>query len=174
MGDKAFKTHPVGTGPFRFSNYSAREYVRLAANDAYFRGSPRLGSVEVWYLPEAVVREKQFREGHLYVMRGFAEIRWLERAAADKSSVVDTFGVSEVANIHFNTQVRPFDDPRVRKAVAHALNRDEFLDPFGRNAAIAAMSPMPPEFFPGGLTEAAVRHRGKVRWLCPRCSVIVC
>ncbi len=160
MGDKAFKMHPVGTGPFRFLRHSPKESVQLAANDDYFRGSPRLGGVDIQYLPEAQKRERLFREGQLDVIRGFAETEWINRASKDKSARIDIFGVPEIACIHFNTQVKPFDDIRVRKAVAYGLNRDEFLAPFGKGAAVVILSPMPPEVLPGGLTNEEVRYLG--------------
>jgi len=160
MGDGAFKAHPVGTGPFRFLSYATKERVRLTANNAYFRGPPRLGGVDVRYLQETGEREKLFREGRLDVIRGFAETEWIRRATEVEGFLIDIFGVSEVASIHFNTSVKPFDDVRVRKAVAYALDREEFLKPFGRNAAVSLLSPMPPEFLPGGLTDEEVRYLG--------------
>ena len=37
MGDEAFKTHPVGTGPFIFDEYTAQDKVSFVANPDYFR-----------------------------------------------------------------------------------------------------------------------------------------
>ena len=43
---------------------------------------------------------------------------------AEKEITVDTHGVGEVATIYFNTQMKPLDDIRVRRAVALALDRE--------------------------------------------------
>ncbi len=52
------------------------------------------------------------------------------------------------------------DDIRVRSAVAHALNRREFLDLYDGNSAGPVFSPVPAKFLPGGLTEPEVETLG--------------
>src|SRR5690606_35150405 len=42
MGPDAIKTHPVGTGPFRFQAYTPQNAIELIAWDDYFRGAPKL------------------------------------------------------------------------------------------------------------------------------------
>ncbi|MES4787702.1 MAG: hypothetical protein C4294_19970, partial [Nitrospiraceae bacterium] len=36
MGDEAIKTHPIGTGPFKFKSYASKDRVELEANEHYF------------------------------------------------------------------------------------------------------------------------------------------
>ncbi|MGD9030774.1 MAG: ABC transporter substrate-binding protein, partial [Anaerolineae bacterium] len=57
LGAEAFKTNPVGTGPFMFDSYSPQEKVLLVANDDYFRGRPKLDGVDYRYMPELNSRE---------------------------------------------------------------------------------------------------------------------
>ena len=47
LGADAFKTNPVGTGPFMFQSYTPQNSVELVANDQYFRGAPKLAGVSV-------------------------------------------------------------------------------------------------------------------------------
>lgn len=157
MGDEAIKTHPVGTGPFRFDSYTCKKKFRLVANERYFRGYPLLKGVEIHYLPDPEKRDAGFRQGWLDVIRGVVETEWIEEVLKNKDVLVDLIGVSEVANIHFNTSVKPLQDIRVRKAIAYALNRDKFLAPFGKDIAANAHSPVPGQFLPGGLTEKEVK-----------------
>ncbi len=55
--------------------------------------------------------------------------------------------------IHFNTTAPPLDNPDVRKALAYALDRDEFLALFGEPVAENVYSPVPAKFLAGGLTQ---------------------
>jgi peptide/nickel transport system substrate-binding protein len=73
--------------------------------------------------------------------------------ASESGYTVDVFGVGEVATVHFNTTVTPLDDPEVRKALAFAMDRDEFLALFGEPVAENVYSPVPAKFLAGGLTQ---------------------
>ena len=153
MGDEAFSTHPVGTGPFRFKSHTPGEMVRLVANEQYFRGQPLLEGVEVLYLPEFSDRDLGLRSGDLDVIFGSEETEWFEEVKQEQDIIVDVFGVGQVITAHFNTSVEPLDDVRVRKAIAYALDRNEFLDLFAEGVVANVYSPVPAQFLPGGLTK---------------------
>ena len=153
MGDEAFSTHPVGTGPFRFESHTPGEMVRLVANEQYFRGQPLLEGVEVLYLPEFSDRDLGLRSGDLDVIFGSEETEWFEEVKQEQDIIVDVFGVGQVITAHFNTSVEPLDDVRVRKAIAYALDRNEFLDLFAEGVVANVYSPVPVQFLPGGLTK---------------------
>ena len=127
IGGDAFKTHPVGTGPFMFESYSPQEKIVLVANDVYFRGRPLLDGVEYRFMPELNSRELGLKSGELDAINGAAEGVWVERMNQEEGIRVDVYGVGEVATLHFNLTVPPLDNPLVRKAIAYALERDEFL-----------------------------------------------
>ncbi|RME84902.1 MAG: polyamine ABC transporter substrate-binding protein [Caldilineae bacterium] len=160
MGADAFKTHPVGTGPFMFDSYSPQEKVVLKANPDYFRGRPKLDAVEYRFMPELNSRELGLKSGELDVINGANEGQWVERMSGEEGILVDVYGVGEVATIHFNMTVPPLDDVRVRKAIAYALDRDEFLALFGPPVAANVYSQVPAQFLPGGLTEEEVKELG--------------
>jgi peptide/nickel transport system substrate-binding protein len=160
LGDEAFKTHPVGTGPFVFESYTPQDRVTLVANADYFRGAPKLGGVEVRYMPDISSRELGLKAGELDVISGLDEAQWIEAMRSEEALQVDVFGVGEVITIHFNLGVPPLDNPDVRKAIAYALNREEFLALFGPGVAEAVYSPVPVQFMAGGLTQEEVTAAG--------------
>ncbi len=151
MGDEAFKTHPVGTGPFIFNEYVPMDRVVLKGNADYFRGAPILETVEVRYMPEVSSRELGLRSGELDVVEGRREQDWVETIEAHPGIVVESFGPGETVVLHFNLTRGPLDKKAVRKAIACALDRDEFLAFFGSTAE-ALYSPVPVEYLAGGLT----------------------
>ncbi len=153
LGDEAFKTQPVGTGPFMFDSYTPQEKVSLVANPDYFRGTPKLAGVDMRYIPDIASREAGLLAGELDVINGIPDIAWVDRMAGESSASVDVFGVGEVATVHFNITKAPLDNPEVRKALAYALDRDEFLALFGEPVAENVYSPVPAKFLAGGLTQ---------------------
>ena len=172
LGDEAFKTHPVGTGPFIFESYSPMEKVVLVKNERYFRGAPKLDRVVVRYMPDVSAREYGLETGELDVIEGPPEQPWVEKMRAKPETVVDIFGPGETAVLHLNMSKEPFDDLKVRKAVAYCLSRAEVRAAIGE-AISAPLWGAVPEVLAGGLTreEAAVAgllyeaDREKARWL---------
>jgi peptide/nickel transport system substrate-binding protein len=159
LGDDKFKTNPVGTGPFMFEQYRPQEKILLKANPDYFRGAPMLDGIEYRYMADITSREAGLLAGELDVINGVPDQAWVEKMAAE-GVTVDVFGVGEVATLHFNTTVEPLDDPAVRKAIAYALDRDEFLALFGEPVAENVYSPVPAKFLAGGLTQEEVEELG--------------
>ncbi len=160
MGDEMFKTHPVGTGPFMFEAYNPQEKTVLRANPDYFRGRPKLDGVEMRYMPDISSREAGLLAGELDVINGLPDIAWVERMQGESGIQVDVFGPGEVATVHFNMTKPPLDIPEVRKALAYAMDRDEFLALFGEPVAENVYSPVPAKFLAGGLTREEVEPLG--------------
>lgn len=160
LGDEAFATHPVGTGPFMFESYTPMENVTLAANEAYFRGVPNLTQVEAHYIPDISSRELGLREGELDLVEGLREQPWIENMQGIEGITVDVFGPGETVVLHMNQMVEPLGDVNVRKAIAYALAREDFLAFFGEDTATPLYSPVPAEFLAGGLTQEEVAEAG--------------
>jgi peptide/nickel transport system substrate-binding protein len=160
MGDEAFTTHPVGTGPFMFESYTPQNSVVLTANDDYFRGAPKLGGVEVRYMPDTSSRELGLQSGELDAASGLSEAQWVERINAEGNLIADVFGVGEAAFINFNVTQEPLDNPLVRQAIAYAVSRDEHTALYGEPVAENIYSVVPAELMPGGLTQEEAEAAG--------------
>jgi peptide/nickel transport system substrate-binding protein len=153
LGDEAFATEPVGTGPFMFSEYTPQSSVSLLANDDYFRGAPELAGVEARYIADTTSLQLGLQAGELDVIDGLAEQQWVEQINSEDGLIADVFGVGEVAFVNFDTTVEPLDDPNVRKAIAHALNREDFVALSGAPVAEAVYSVVPAALMDGGLSQ---------------------
>jgi peptide/nickel transport system substrate-binding protein len=160
QGDDGFASHPVGTGPFAFSNHEAGEPLMLVANERYFRGRPQLDGVEVHYLPAVEARERGLREGDLDVIFGSEEPEWFAALSDSEDIALDVFGVGQVVTLHFNMAQPPLDDYRVRKAIAYAIDREVFRSRFAQGVVENVYSPVPVAFLPGGMTREEVAALG--------------
>ena len=63
LGGEGLITHPVGTGPFMYSNYTPQNSLELVAHPDFFRGAPQLAGVTVVYLPDTTSRELALTAG---------------------------------------------------------------------------------------------------------------
>lgn len=160
MGLAKFRTNPVGTGPFIFAEYNPQTSVKLAANDNYFRGAPKIGGVEVQYIPDAAARELGLRAGDIDAAIGLTEDPWVERIRAEDNLLVDIFGVGEAGFFCFDTTTAPLDDPRVREALTYTIDQDEHLALYGDAVAEDIYSIVPAQFMPGGLTMEEAEEAG--------------
>ena len=153
-----FKTHPVGTGPFMFDSYIPKQKVVLKRNELYFRGKPILERVTIWYIPDVAAREAGLRAGELDIIEGLKEKRWAEKVATFPETTVAFFGPAETHVLHFNMTKPPFDNIKVRQAVAYAINREEIANLLGMAVPIYSPVLAPPA--PGALTKEEAIEAG--------------
>ena len=142
LGDKA-PMHPIGTGPFAFVSYQSKRYVELESNDDYFRGKPLIDNINYRYMPDEATRELAFDQDEIDLFYGRREARWVKAQEQKKDCTVDVFGLGELRNLHLNTSQKPLDDIRVRKAIAHTMNRDGLVTFIGPEVCSAANSVVP-------------------------------
>lgn len=159
LGDEAFQTHPVGTGPFMFESYNPQQKLTLATNPDYFRGEPKLSEVVVRFMPNVAARESGLDTGELDVIEGPPEQPWVEKMEAKANAIVEVFGPGETATLHFNMSKGPLANMDVRKGLAYCLDRAEVLATIGEAVADPIYSPVPP-VLAGGMTRDEVSELG--------------
>lgn len=118
-----FGRNPVGTGPFAFGEYQSQQYVRLVANENYFRGAPQIKEIMFRYLGSDSSRDLAFQSGEVDLVNGRFEESWLTRTAELPDTTVQVLGPYELHQLHLNMNQPPLDDIRVRQAIAHAIDR---------------------------------------------------
>ena len=140
---EAFTRNPIGTGPFAFASLTPNQSLELVAHDRYFRGKPKLDKVSYRFIPSDASRDLAFQNGELDLNYGRADQIWVNRTKSEKNTVVDIFEPAEEAQLYLNTTTKPFDDLRVRQAVAYAVNRPELVRWRGADVSRAAQSVVP-------------------------------
>jgi peptide/nickel transport system substrate-binding protein len=136
--------HPVGTGPFRFVSATTDEEIVLARNDGYFGGAPKIESLRLRVVPDALVRALELRKGS-----GDATINSLTpdmvvTLAKERGLLAEQQSGTTMAYLAFN-----FDDPilakrDVRQALAYATDRATIIRYLLRGQARPASSLLPP------------------------------
>jgi peptide/nickel transport system substrate-binding protein len=138
-----FNSHPIGTGPFAFASVTPNQSLELVANDAYFRGAPKLKKISYRFLPSNASRDLAFRSGELDLEYGVSNQTWIDRMKKVPHATVDVFLPAEEAVMHLNESQKPLDDIRVRQAIAYAVNRPELLAWQGKDASREPRSVIP-------------------------------
>ena len=141
LGDK-FGQAPIGTGPFAFGEHVTQQYVKLVANDAYFRGKPKLAGITYRMIPSDSARELAFTSNEIDVMQGKREQRWVERSIK-RDMKVDIFEPAEFRTLFINRSIKPLDNLKVRQAIAAAINVDEIVRYAGKDVADKGCSVVP-------------------------------
>lgn len=122
-----FTRNPVGTGPFALDRVTPNQSAELVAHPGYFRGAPQIGRISYRFIPSDASRDLAFQNRELDVNYGRADQTWVNRTRQIPNTVVDVFEPGELAILNLNIRQPPFNDIRVRQAVAHAVNRAELM-----------------------------------------------
>jgi peptide/nickel transport system substrate-binding protein len=142
MGEN-FQKRPIGTGPFVFANYEAKQLVTLVANKQYFRGAPKIEKIVYRFIPSDATRALALTSGELDLAWGVRDEKWIQRMRETKGILVDVTLPAELFALHLNITKPPLDDIRVRQAVAYAINRQEIIQFKGASSSRVAGSIVP-------------------------------
>lgn len=138
-----FAKKPIGTGPFEFAEYQPQQFVRLVANKKYFRGAPALDGILYRYIPSDATRDLALQSGEVDMIYGKQDQTWVERIRKLPGIKVGVMEPAEMSALYLNTKSKPLDDIRVRKALAHAIDRNAIVAFKGALVSRPAVSVIP-------------------------------
>lgn len=145
VADGSIDIHPIGTGPFAFESYSPGDGITLVRNDDYWRadeGLPYLDGVVFQEIPDPTVMLTNLQTGN---------VDWIDSVpAAELESLEASDGVvvgrTPGGDYHYfalNQARAPFDDVRVRQAIATAIDRNELTEAATFGAATPNQTAIP-------------------------------
>jgi dipeptide transport system substrate-binding protein len=143
----------IGTGPFSFVQYRQDALVRFRAFPDFWgksAGEPdRAAKVEnlVFAItPDPAVRYAKLRRDECQVAR-FPNPADLPAMRADPDLAVLETEIAATNYVFFNNEKKPFDDARVRRAMAMAIDLDHFVKAVFEGSGIAAAALVPPSLW---------------------------
>jgi len=139
---------PVGTGPFVFKEWVRGSHIVLERNPDYWReGKPYLDKVIFKVIPDAAARSAALEKGEVqYGVLSPVPLKDAERLGKLPNIRISTQGyewLSPWLFADFNVDRPQLKDPRVRRAIAHAVNRKQVADVVWFGFAKPATSPVP-------------------------------
>jgi len=121
------RSRPVGTGPYRLREFKPDSVLTLDSHDEYWGGRPPLRSVRFLEIPETASRIAALQSG---------EVQFATDIPPDQIAGIEKDAKLEVqGGLVLNHRILAFDkqhpalvDPRVRLAMAHAIDGQAIVD----------------------------------------------
>lgn len=143
LGKEGFDKHGVGTGPFKFVEWTVNDRIVLEANEDYWDGRPYLDRVVYKVVPDNSIRTLQLQSGASDVIDGLAPYD-VARIKRDPNLSLSSIEGLNVGYLAMHTEKAPFNDKRVRQAVNYAINKDPLVKVIYQGLATLASNPLPP------------------------------
>jgi peptide/nickel transport system substrate-binding protein len=159
VSPRDMRSHPIGTGPFKFVEFKPNERIRVAKNlDYWKKDRPYLDGIEWTIIRNPSTAIMAFAAGNFDRLgQGILSIplmKEIQKQAPHAICEVVPWNISRALIV--NHGIPPFDNPDLRRAMALSLDRQAFIDILSDGQGEAGGAMMPP---PAGL------------WGCPQnCS----
>jgi peptide/nickel transport system substrate-binding protein len=139
-----FAQNPVGSGAFKFVRYVPDSEVVLERNDSYYGKKPTIPNVRFKIIPEAIVQALELRKGSVDVSINILPPDMVEALRGNSRLEVQRAAGTKYQYVAFNLKDPDFKDVRLRKAIAHAINRETIVQYLLRGEARIATGVIPP------------------------------
>ncbi len=148
ISTRDMRTKPVGTGPFKFVEFKQNESVLLKKNPDYFKvGKPYVDAIEMRIIANRSTRLLAFQAGEFDMT--FSQDITIPLLKDMKSqapkAICDITPQYVHRNLMVNRESAPFNDPKLRRALALAIDRKTFIDILteGKGDIGGTMLPLP-------------------------------
>jgi peptide/nickel transport system substrate-binding protein len=136
---KSESREPVGAGPFRIAAQERGSSITLEAVPGHWQGLPKVKTVNMVVYADENLRAAALQSGDVDMIE-YVPWQAMSAVEADPRLKLDAT-TGPFMDILFNGSKGPFSDPRVRRAVAHAIRREEIVKAafFGRGAVLEGL-----------------------------------
>ncbi|HLL74447.1 MAG TPA: ABC transporter substrate-binding protein [Pyrinomonadaceae bacterium] len=138
---------PDGTGPFKFVAQNRGERsVDMAAHEEYWEGAPNVKQLRVRVILDAGTQQAELQSGQAQLALNTALTPDAVVALGRSPNLkVEQSPGANIQYLGINTEAEPLNDVRVRRAVAHAIDRESLIKNLLQGQARVAHSMLPPE-----------------------------
>jgi len=138
-----FVHQPIGTGPFMLKNITADREVVLVANEDYFQGRPHIDKFIARPFADQNIMSQalMFNAIDMIVLVNPRDIPQIQ---GDNRFVLQPYNALSYSFFGYNARNPLLADKRVRKAITHAVNRQEMLDSFFQGRGTIISGPFAP------------------------------
>ena len=122
------KQTPIGTGAFKFESWTQGDKVELVRNDAYWGDAPALAKATFKFISDPTAAFAAVMAEDVDVFSGFPAPENVPQFEADPRFQVLIGNTEGETILSTNNKMPPFDNVKVRQAVAHAIDRQAIID----------------------------------------------
>jgi len=142
IDQKEFDFKPVGTGPFMLKRYQTDAFIRYTAHPDYMNGKEAIENLVFAITPDPSLRYARLVSGECDVMAQPLSSHYQLLKSHPELQVQQQAGLN-IGYWAFNTLKEPFDNPLVRQALSHAINRETILQTVFNGLGAISNSPLP-------------------------------
>jgi peptide/nickel transport system substrate-binding protein len=145
----------VGLGPFRVSAWESGSHLDLAANEEFFLGRPRLDRIVIRFIPDSNTMMANLKAGAVLSTLGSKKVdrdllrtlrqEWEAKGEGTVMVFPSNYKFAEIQK-HYNPQPADLTDVRVRRAMLHAIDRQELARTAWEDRGLVADSWVNPTF----------------------------
>ncbi len=157
---KDYDWNPIGTGAYQFESGIPKQEAIITANDKYFGGPPPIKRIITRTVPDVNAQVVGLENGQYDMLLQAPDDPAVTRRLSDKGFVRAKFSRNLPEVLLMNVTVKPFDDLKVRQAIAYAVDRQQIIDLALSDVAKPWYSPVPEGFF--GTSEDVPRYEHDV------------
>jgi peptide/nickel transport system substrate-binding protein len=121
-----FGRAPVATGPFKLARWVAGDHIHLVANKDYWRGAPKIDEIIWKFVPQSATRSALLRSGDVDFVESL-DGPDLASVQGDANLVVTRIPLLSWNFVGVNNRTKPFDNPKVRQAISHAIDSNTLV-----------------------------------------------
>jgi peptide/nickel transport system substrate-binding protein len=121
-------TKPVGTGPFKFDQWVQGDRVVLSAFDGYWGEKPALRTATFRFIGDPTAAYAAMMAGDIDAFPNYPAPETLAQLGADPRFKVIVGTTEGETILAMNNARAPLDNPKVREAISHAINRQDIID----------------------------------------------
>ncbi len=156
---KRFGEKPVGTGPFAFAEFTPDARVVLRAFAGHFGGKPAFGRLVFRILPEETIRVLELESGGVDFLQNDFSPDLLPRFMKNARLQIRKRLGTNFSYIGFNMRDPILSNPKVRRALAHAIDRRPIVRFIHKGMVREADSLLPPDHWAHGKGLPQYAHR---------------
>jgi peptide/nickel transport system substrate-binding protein len=135
-------TRPMGTGPFSFASQRSGDSITLAANPNYWGGAPKIPGVTYRFISEPSTALSALQAGEVDWTDSIPAQR-VEQLRNDDSIHLAVTPSNDYWYFALNQAREPWNDVRVRRAIAYAIDRDAIVQATSYGTAVANQLAIP-------------------------------
>ena len=135
-------THPVGTGPFAFAGRKSGDSITLTANDNYWGGAPKVPGVTFRFISEPSTALSALQAGEIDWTDAIPPQR-VEQLKGDDSLHLAVTPSNDYWYLALNEARKPWNDVRVRQAIAYGIDRESIVQATSYGTATANQLAIP-------------------------------
>ncbi|MGG1640456.1 ABC transporter substrate-binding protein [Paenibacillus sp. NRS-1782] len=146
-GIEEFLKNPIGTGPYKFSQWIKDDRVVLVKNDKYYEGQPKWDQVVFRSIPEASTRVSELLAGSIDIASGIPSTD-IERIQGEDGKKIVKAPIQRVLQLILRqSQGNVTANPKVREAIDLAIDKKGIVDSIAGGAGIVTRTSVTPGNF---------------------------